>query len=115
MAMEAFRGIVRRRISVKRFRPDPLPAGMVEELLELAQRAPSSFNIQPFAAVVVQNEAKRKELAGAMMGANISRVLDAPVSVVFAADCEPQSRIDRVLEMERESGASAESSMIKRM
>jgi nitroreductase len=51
-SLSVFKKIVRDRVSVQRFLKDALPAGKVEELLALSQRAPSSFNIQPFVAIV---------------------------------------------------------------
>ncbi|GHE60239.1 NADH dehydrogenase [Camelimonas fluminis] len=39
---------VRRRMSVRAFRPDPVPADIVRELLELSARAPSGGNVQPW-------------------------------------------------------------------
>jgi nitroreductase len=39
---------VARRISVRAFKPDPVPGAMVREILELAHRAPSGGNLQPW-------------------------------------------------------------------
>ena len=39
---------VARRISVRAFKPDPVPAEVVRELLEAAHRAPSGGNLQPW-------------------------------------------------------------------
>lgn len=39
---------VKRRMSVRAFRPDPVPADVVRELLENAARAPSGGNVQPW-------------------------------------------------------------------
>jgi nitroreductase len=39
---------VRRRISTRAFRPDPVPGSVLREILELAQRAPSGGNLQPW-------------------------------------------------------------------
>jgi nitroreductase len=39
---------VERRISVRAFRPDPVPAAVVREILEAAARAPSGGNLQPW-------------------------------------------------------------------
>ncbi|MGA0605680.1 nitroreductase [Phenylobacterium sp. VNQ135] len=36
------------RMSVRAFRPDPVPAGTVREILELAAKAPSGGNLQPW-------------------------------------------------------------------
>jgi nitroreductase len=39
---------VARRISVRAFKPDPVPGEIVRELLEAAKRAPSGGNLQPW-------------------------------------------------------------------
>lgn len=39
---------VRRRMSVRAFKPDPVPAALVRELLEAAGQAPSGGNLQPW-------------------------------------------------------------------
>lgn len=39
---------VERRISVRAFRPDPVPGALVREIIEQAQRAPSGGNLQPW-------------------------------------------------------------------
>jgi nitroreductase len=39
---------VDRRMSVRAFRPDPVPGDVVRELLEAAKRAPSGGNLQPW-------------------------------------------------------------------
>jgi 5,6-dimethylbenzimidazole synthase len=47
------------RRDVRRFRPDPLPAGMLESLIELACLAPSVGLSQPWRFVIVENGARR--------------------------------------------------------
>lgn len=39
---------VARRVSIRAFRPDPAPAATVREILELAAKAPSGGNLQPW-------------------------------------------------------------------
>jgi len=39
---------VRRRISTRAFKPDPVPGPVLREMLELAHRAPSGGNLQPW-------------------------------------------------------------------
>lgn len=39
---------VQRRISVRAFKPDPVPEALVREILEIAARAPSGGNLQPW-------------------------------------------------------------------
>jgi nitroreductase len=47
---------VQRRISVRAFKPDPVPGPVVRELLEAAQRAPSGGNLQPWRVYAVAGE-----------------------------------------------------------
>lgn len=47
---------VARRMSVRAFRPDPVPATTVREILELAARAPSGGNLQPWRVYALAGE-----------------------------------------------------------
>jgi 5,6-dimethylbenzimidazole synthase len=47
------------RRDVRRFRPDPLPSGMLESLIELACLAPSVGLSQPWRFVIVEDAARR--------------------------------------------------------
>ena len=47
------------RRDVRRFRPDPLPQGVLENLIELACLAPSVGLSQPWRFVVVEDDARR--------------------------------------------------------
>ena len=55
---------LRRRRSVRGFRPDPVPPAVLEEVFGLAQLAPSNCNIQPWKAFVasgpVRDELRRR-------------------------------------------------------
>lgn len=48
-----FETVVRTRRSVRAFRPDPVPLDVVRALIEIAARAPSGTNIQPWGVHVV--------------------------------------------------------------
>lgn len=50
------------------------------------QRAPTSYNIQPYTCILVKSASAREKLASCMLGPNKVRVRTAPVSAVFAAD-----------------------------
>ena len=56
---ERLRGLILWRRDVRRFRGDPLPAGAVERLLELASLAPSVGLSQPWRFVLVEDAARR--------------------------------------------------------
>ncbi len=50
------------RRSIRRYRPDPVPDAVVQELLDLVRHAPSSLNGQPWEFVVVQDQTLLAEL-----------------------------------------------------
>ena len=69
---------------VRRFKPDPVDAGVVERLLQAANRAPSAGNTQPWSFVVIRERDTREALARAALGQMF--VATAPVVVVACAD-----------------------------
>ena len=56
MDITAFLDLVRRRRSVRNFKPDPIPEGSVEKILEAARWAMSGANGQPWEFVVVKDK-----------------------------------------------------------
>lgn len=48
---------VRTRKSIRSFKPDPVPKNVLREILEIATRAPSGVNAQPWEITVVAGEA----------------------------------------------------------
>ncbi|MGY3621644.1 5,6-dimethylbenzimidazole synthase [Bradyrhizobium sp. USDA 10063] len=63
---EAFRRQLRElfvwRRDVRRFRPDPLPSGAMERLIEIACPSPSVGLSQPWRFVIVDSEARRRAI-----------------------------------------------------
>jgi nitroreductase len=57
--------LVRKRRTVRQFKPDPVPEGYVEKIIEVARWAPSGFHTQPWEFVVV----KKKEVRDAVVAA----------------------------------------------
>ncbi|BDI06253.1 nitroreductase [Sphaerotilus microaerophilus] len=47
---------IRQRRAVRGFRPDPVPDALLREIFELAQRAPSNCNTQPWLVEVVSGD-----------------------------------------------------------
>ncbi|KAG7397524.1 hypothetical protein PHYBOEH_000676 [Phytophthora boehmeriae] len=93
------------RYACKAFLTDPVPEQTLQEILKLTLRAPTGFNTQPYACVLVRKQADRERLAEAMMDSNVRKVKEAPVVAVFAADCEPTKRVPRLQKMLADSGA----------
>jgi len=73
---------IRTRRSIKSFKNDPIPEGILQELLSLMQDAPSSWNFQPTRVVMIRSMAQKEALAAAAWGQK--QILEAPVTFVFA-------------------------------
>ena len=63
---------IKTRISTRAFLPTPLPAALVEEILEVARWSPSGGNVQPWKVIVVAGAARQGviDVARAAMAAN---------------------------------------------
>lgn len=83
-----------RRRSIRQFEPTPIPDADMRELLRLAGRAPSAYNVQPWRFVVVQDRAIRAKLAEAAYGQQ--QVANAPAVIVMYSDME--SALERMPE-----------------
>ena len=56
-----------KRRSIRRYRKDPVPEGLLREILEAALRAPSAWNLQPWRIVVVRDPATKRALREAAL------------------------------------------------
>ena len=54
--------LVKKRRSVRRFKPDPIPDEYFDKIIEVARQAPSGFNTQPWEFVIVKDEALRSKV-----------------------------------------------------
>jgi F420 biosynthesis protein FbiB-like protein len=98
---------IRRRRSIRRYRPDAIAPQIVERLLLAATQAPSAHNRQPWRFTVIDTRASREALAAAMgeqlridrtsdghdrhtIDADVSRsyvrISEAPVVIVVSVD-----------------------------
>ena len=59
---------MRSRRSIRRYRPDPVPSLLLEEVLRAAIWAPSAHNRQPWRFAVIRERADKERLATAMGG-----------------------------------------------
>jgi nitroreductase len=62
MDYESLLDLVKKRRSIRRFKPDPVADGDIEKILEVARWAPSGFNMQPWEFVVVKKAELRKHI-----------------------------------------------------
>jgi len=51
---------IRKRRSIRSYKPDPVPKAVIREILEIAGRAPSAMNTQPWEFAVVAGEPLQK-------------------------------------------------------
>lgn len=96
------------RRDVRRFRPDALPPGLLEELLAIANGAPSVGLSQPWRFVTVDDPARRRAIranfercnaaalarqdagrAGRYAGLKLAGLEDAPVHLAVCVDPDP--------------------------
>ncbi len=102
--LDSFLELVRSRRATRDYRPDPLPEGVLDRLLEAARWAPSGYNLQPTHVVVVTQPQQRSALQRACMGQR--QVGEAPATVVFFGDREVASRnFETVLGADHAAGA----------
>jgi FMN reductase (NADPH) len=83
-----------RHASVRRYRPDPISAGVIEAIAAAGQRSSTSSNLQTYSVVAVTDADKKARLAE--LSGNQRQILQAPVFLVWCADL---SRLDRVCEL----------------
>lgn len=65
---DIFRELVHLRRSVRKYLPKPVPADVIQRVLEDSQRTPSNSNTQPWNVHIVSGK-KREELSSALMAA----------------------------------------------
>jgi nitroreductase len=75
---------IQQRRSVKSFKPDAIAPELLKQLIELTVAAPSSYNIQAWRIILVQDEAQKAALTEASWGQQ--QIAQAPVTFVFATD-----------------------------
>ncbi|CAM9786514.1 unnamed protein product, partial [Discosporangium mesarthrocarpum] len=105
---EILKRITLARVATKYFDGRPVPKDVLEQVLSLVSRAPSSFNIQPYVCVVITSDEAKKRVSWAMMGPNRQRVLEAGATVVFASDLNSFKNMGKLRELLLEEGRSPE-------
>ncbi|MCF3961011.1 nitroreductase family protein [Streptomyces fuscigenes] len=75
---------IRSRRAIRHYRPDPVPAPLLRELIDLALEAPSSYNLQARSIVAVTGAAGLRALTEATGGQPHPQ--EAPVVLVFVAE-----------------------------
>ena len=74
---------IAQRRAIKSFKTTPIGPDLLKRLVELTVAAPSSYNIQDWRIVLVQDDAQKTALSEAAYGQQ--QIVQAPVTFVFAA------------------------------
>lgn len=76
--------LLNNRVSIRKFKDEPVPEDLVDRVLGAAFRAPTSSNIQSYSVIMVRDPGTREQLA-ALTG-NQRHVVEAPDFLAFCAD-----------------------------
>lgn len=75
---------IRKRRSIRKFKPTPLSEQQIERLIEAARLAPSGCNVQPWRFIIVKDKKLKHELREASY--NQKFIEDAPIVIVCCGD-----------------------------
>jgi len=91
--------LLNRHRSIRKFKADPIPEDRFTAIIQSAQRAPTSSNMQAYSVIAVTDSDKKKTLAE--LAGNQAYVAECPVFLVWCADlyrlkaaCEPEGGAD---------------------
>ncbi len=68
------------------FLDKPVPIELLQEIYNLARMAPTSMNTQPSRYVFLNSSESRERLLPFLMGSNVDKTRQAPVTVIVATD-----------------------------
>jgi nitroreductase len=103
MPLDVPSAILQRR-SIKSFKSDPIAPALLRQLIELTVAAPSSYNVQAWRIIIIQDAEQRAALAAACF--NQPQIIQAPVNFVFAADIKAGEKdVTPILQQGLETGA----------
>jgi nitroreductase len=84
-----FQEVLKRRRSVRCYSSRPVEEEKLKRVLELADLAPSAYNLQSYEMFVVRSKVKKEALSRAAFDQSFSKqnfIAEAPVCLVFCAD-----------------------------
>jgi len=86
--------LIRRHASIRHYKPDPLPAAVIETIVAAGQRASTSSNLQTYSVIAVSEAEVRQRLA-ALCGEQ-EHIAEAPVFLAWVADL---AHLDRACQL----------------
>ncbi len=92
------------RRSIKTFTSDEIAPDLLKRLVELTVAAPSSFNLQDWRIILIQDPAQKAALSEAARGQQ--QIVQAPVTFVFVADAKGwEQSLPKITEQGLQTGA----------
>ena len=83
---------IRTRLTVRQFKPDPVPDEVVHKLLEAGRLAPSSQNLQPWHFIVIRDRETLQKLG--RIASSGGFVADAPMAIAIVMDNADRPDLD---------------------
>ncbi len=83
--------LIYERVSIRKYKPDPVPDELILELLKAGNAAPSAGNLQARDFIVVKNPETKKKIAKAALEQMF--IASAPVVIVVCANYPRSMRI----------------------
>ena len=80
------------RLTVREFKPDPVPDEVIHKLLEAGRLSPSSQNLQPWHFVVIRDGDTIRRLGD--MATQGPFIGDAPLAIAIVTDDAPRAPLD---------------------
>jgi FMN reductase (NADPH) len=82
---------MRQHRSIRQYRPDPLPNGMLETIIQAAQMASTSSYLQRYSVVAVEDPGKKDQLA--RLCGDQEHIRQCPTFLAFCADLHLLKRV----------------------
>ncbi|WP_242831048.1 nitroreductase family protein [Desulfosporosinus meridiei] len=92
MGLDVKTALIERR-SIRKYKSDPVPEDLLQELFEAARLAPSGTNHQPWRFVVVKNQTIKEQIREAAF--NQKFLSEAPILLVCCADLSSYAKNTR--------------------
>ena len=90
---------IRRRRSIRKFKPDPIPDEIINQILEAARLAPSASNRQPWRFQIVKSPILREKIySGAVLDNEYVR--ESPVIIVCGSELFTYVKLHRLAPLE---------------
>ncbi|GAB4505176.1 MAG: nitroreductase family protein [Anaerolineales bacterium] len=96
--MDELHAFLRSRRSIRRFKPDPVPAPVIEQILITATHAPSAHNLQPWRFVIVPPTSAGRERLGLALTSAMRRDMTAEGAPAAEIEARVARSIHRIHE-----------------